>query len=109
MSRFPGKKQKNFSSMEGVKNTKTLKIRLGSDEMTELEITPYEIHGPYCGRDIEGVFHCVCGKCKPKRSDYERLKSALIGFVERASGKDATPEETAVLPKVADVLSEMLK
>lgn len=92
-----------------VKNTKTLKIRFGGEETTELEIMPYEIHGPYCGRDIEGVFHCVCGKCKPKRSDYERLKSALIGFVERASGKDATPEETAVLPKVADVLSEMLK
>ena len=25
----------------------------------------YEINGPDCGRDKNGVFHCVCGRCKP--------------------------------------------
>ena len=25
----------------------------------------YEINGPNCGRDKNGVFHCVCGKCRP--------------------------------------------
>ena len=25
----------------------------------------YEINSPDCGRDKNGVFHCVCGKCKP--------------------------------------------
>lgn len=25
----------------------------------------YEINGPDCGRDKNGVFHCVCGKCRP--------------------------------------------
>lgn len=31
----------------------------------------YRISGesPDCGRDVSGVFHCVCGKCKPLRSD----------------------------------------
>lgn len=24
----------------------------------------YEINGQDCGRDKNGVFHCVCGKCK---------------------------------------------
>ncbi len=24
----------------------------------------YEIVGENCGRDADGVFHCVCGKCK---------------------------------------------
>lgn len=24
----------------------------------------YEINGRNCGRDKNGVFHCVCGKCK---------------------------------------------
>lgn len=25
----------------------------------------YEVNGPDCGRDKNGVFHCVCGKCRP--------------------------------------------
>ena len=25
----------------------------------------YEINDPDCGRDKNGVFHCVCGKCRP--------------------------------------------
>lgn len=25
----------------------------------------FEIKSPYCGRDGNGVFHCVCGKCGP--------------------------------------------
>jgi|GEM_PF-4073998 len=25
----------------------------------------YEINGPDCGRDKNGVFHCVCGKRRP--------------------------------------------
>ena len=25
----------------------------------------YEVNSPNCGRDKNGVFHCVCGKCKP--------------------------------------------
>ena len=25
----------------------------------------YEINSPDCGRDKNGVFHCVCGKCRP--------------------------------------------
>lgn len=24
----------------------------------------YKINGQNCGRDKNGVFHCVCGKCK---------------------------------------------
>lgn len=24
----------------------------------------YKINGQDCGRDKNGVFHCVCGKCK---------------------------------------------
>ncbi|MGX7388982.1 hypothetical protein [Carnobacterium divergens] len=38
----------------------------------------------------------------------ERLETSLIGFVERASKETATPEEVAVLPSVADVLSRIL-
>ena len=26
----------------------------------------FEIKSPYCGRDENGVFHCVCGKCGPR-------------------------------------------
>lgn len=29
------------------------------------EITPYEINGSECGRDKNGKFVCLCGKCKP--------------------------------------------
>ena len=25
----------------------------------------YEVNSPNCGRDKNGVFHCVCGRCKP--------------------------------------------
>ena len=25
----------------------------------------YDIRSLYCGRDENGVFHCVCGKCGP--------------------------------------------
>lgn len=25
----------------------------------------YEINSPDCGRDEDGNFHCVCGKCRP--------------------------------------------
>lgn len=25
----------------------------------------YEVNSPDCGRDKNGVFHCVCGKCRP--------------------------------------------
>ena len=32
------------------------------DSMDEMV---YEINGPDCGRDKNGVFHCVCGKCRP--------------------------------------------
>lgn len=28
----------------------------------------YEIVGPKCGRDKDGNFICVCGKCKPLTS-----------------------------------------
>lgn len=27
--------------------------------------TGYTIKSPKCGRDKNGVFHCVCGKCEP--------------------------------------------
>jgi len=32
------------------------------DSMDEMA---YEINSPNCGRDKNGVFHCVCGRCKP--------------------------------------------
>lgn len=38
-----------------------------------------------------------------------RLENALISFVERVAKKDATPEEVEALPKVAMVLSNLLK
>ena len=31
----------------------------------------YEIFGENCGRDENGVFRCVCGKCKPLRKQGE--------------------------------------
>ena len=39
----------------------------------------------------------------------ERLETALLDFVERASGKEATPGEVAVLPEVARVLAELIR
>lgn len=38
------------------------------------------------------------------KNNLDRFVSALIGFVERASQKDATPEEIAALPEVAQVI-----
>lgn len=38
----------------------------------------------------------------------ERLETALVNFVERASGKNATPGEVAALPEIARLLAEML-
>ncbi|EOL45765.1 hypothetical protein [Enterococcus caccae] len=38
----------------------------------------------------------------------ERLEDSLIEFIERASKKDATPEEIAILPSVATVLVKIL-
>lgn len=38
----------------------------------------------------------------------ERLRIALLEFVERASKKDATPEEVQALPKVAEALLMLL-
>lgn len=31
----------------------------------------YKIVGPNCGRDENGVFHCVCGMCRPLRKQSE--------------------------------------
>lgn len=36
------------------------------------------------------------------------LEKVLYDFVKRAASKEATPEEIAVLPKVARVLAKML-
>ncbi len=34
----------------------------------------YDIVGEYCGRDANGAFHCVCGKCKRKGVFTQALK-----------------------------------
>ena len=39
----------------------------------------YEINGPDCGRDKNGVFHCVCGKCKPIGFLRGHMKPVLYG------------------------------
>lgn len=33
------------------------------------ELIGYVIFSPDCGRDKLGVFHCVCGKCRPLYSE----------------------------------------
>lgn len=46
-----------------------------------------------------------------KRSDtiiIQGLANLLYDFVKRATSKDATPEEIAVLPEVAQVLANLL-
>lgn len=35
--------------------------------------TAYEVVGSDCGRDKDGVFHCVCGMCRPLRKGEERI------------------------------------
>lgn len=40
--------------------------RLQTSDVQDLSLfQAYEIHSPNCGRDHDGVFHCVCGQCKP--------------------------------------------
>lgn len=39
-----------------------------------------------------------------KKLTLEEVQNALMDFVKRASEKNATPEEIAALPKVAQVL-----
>lgn len=42
----------------------------------------HSINSPYCGRDENGVFHCVCGKCK--------LTDSGIGHNGNNSGNDCS-------------------
>lgn len=38
------------------------------------EVTAYKIVGHNCGRDENGVFHCVCGKCNPREQTANHLE-----------------------------------
>lgn len=44
------------------------------------------IGGDYCGWDRSGVFHCLCGKCRPlpklKNEDTERNLIEALGEVQ---------------------------
>ncbi len=36
----------------------------------------YEVVGRNCGRDKNGVFRCVCGKCKPLRKQSKNRRNS---------------------------------
>lgn len=38
----------------------------------EKYIWGFSVAGKECGRDRAGVFHCVCGKCRPLRIDVSK-------------------------------------
>ena len=44
----------------------------------------YQIFGRDCGRDAKGVFHCVCGRCRPLRKGEDGLR----GYYDFDCGED---------------------
>lgn len=44
-------------------------LRLWEEWKEDAPVIYYKIVGPRCGRDINGEFSCVCGKCEPLPSD----------------------------------------
>lgn len=65
-------------------------------EVREMIEKAYVVKGPDCGRDKDGNFHCMCGKCTPKkisipflylRARYRLLKNPLKLIFYEKNGK----------------------
>lgn len=62
----------------------------------------YEISGEGCGRDKNGVFHCVCGKCKPLRKKSEhRSDCSNDGCDSGYNADDSSNYETVPIRPLA--------
>lgn len=62
----------------------------------------YKIVGPFCGRDNEGVFHCICGKCKKSGLNVNEngYDSGNNGGDGRNNGYGNTPPESSAVSSV---------
>lgn len=53
------------------------------------DFTGYKIFGEKCGRDENGAFHCVCGRCRP-------IRHLEIDTLSRRIRLNGTPIESMV-------------
>lgn len=59
--------------------------------------TAYEVVGSDCGRDKNGVFHCVCGMCRPLRKQSENRSDCGNNSSDRRNDTDNRANYEAVL------------